>query len=50
MEKMSRLLYDTIKSKLRILTMGFHFLSLDNENNKTGQDVIIVKINTTSMY
>lgn len=27
--------------------MGFHFLSLDNENKKTGQDVII---NTTFTY
>ena len=44
------LLYHTIKSKLRLLTMGFHFLSLDNENKKTGQDVIIVRINTTFTY
>lgn len=44
------LLYNTIKSRLRILTMGFHFLLLGNENKKTVQGVIVIKINTTFTY
>lgn len=44
------LLYNTIKSRLRIPAMGFHFLSLGNENKKTVQGVIVIKINTTFTY
>lgn len=44
------LLYNTIKSRLRILTVGFHFLSLGNENKKTVQGVIVIKINTIFTY
>lgn len=50
MERMPSAVYHTVESKLRILTMGFHFLLLDIENKKTDHDVIIVIINTTSMY
>lgn len=47
---MSSAVYSTVESKLRILTMGFHFLSLDIENKETDHDVIIVIVNTTSVY
>lgn len=50
MEKMSSAVYNPAESKLRILTMGFHFLLLDVENKKTDRDVTVVIINTASMY
>lgn len=50
MEKMSSAALQHNQSRLRILTVGFHFLSLGNENKKTVQGVIVIKINTTFTY
>lgn len=50
MERTPSVVYNRVESKLRILTMGFHFLLLDIENKKTDHDVIIVIINTTAMF
>lgn len=50
MERMPSAVYKTVESNLRILTMGFHFLLLDIENKKTNHDVIMVIINTISMF